>query len=227
MREPPSRLVRKGPLDRAHRAAGLASAEVAGRAVPVRFPVAADLSRCAFADLSALPRVGFKGWRVWTTLAAWGITCPTTNNAASEQPDGGLCLRLGDTEALLLASLQGTARHGFTAIDSPTAEGFFPVPRDETHAWLVMLGRAAPVVLAKICAIDCRMTKFPTLGIAQTSIAGLAAVIVRRDIGGIPAFHVLVDATSAAYLWAALLDAAGEHGGRPIGLEVVQALNAQ
>jgi sarcosine oxidase subunit gamma len=87
-----------------------------------------------------------------------------------------------------------------------------------------MLGHAVPLVLAKVCAIDCRPAKFPTLGIAQTIIAGLTAVIVRHDIGGIPAFHVLVDTASAAYLWAALLDAAGEYGGRPTGLEAVQAL---
>jgi hypothetical protein len=44
-------------------------------------------------------------------------------------------------------------------------------------------------------------------------------VITRQDHGVITAFHLLVDTSSAAHLWCAMVNAAREYGGRPCGTE--------
>jgi sarcosine oxidase subunit gamma len=215
-------IVRRGPLDRWHTKTGAEFITVDDTLAPARYARAANPARCAFADLSALPRGGFKGWRVWSVLGQLGIACPSINNRATEQPDGALCLRLGDSEALLLSGLRAANMQPRALTGHEASEGFYPVPRRDTHAWLLLLGAAMPSLLAKICAVDLRPHKFAPLSIAQTRIAAVSAVIARRDAGAIPAFHLLVDTTSAEYVWSALHVAGQEYDGGPVGLDTVR-----
>jgi sarcosine oxidase subunit gamma len=58
--------------------------------------------------------------------------------------------------------------------------------------------------------------------VAQTSVARVTAIIIRRDVESSLAFHVLADSASAYYLWDFLLDAMNEFGGVVCGAEAVQ-----
>jgi sarcosine oxidase subunit gamma len=107
---------------------------------------------------------------------------------------------------------------------APT-EGFYPVARRETHAWFLLTGTAAASALSKLCAIDLRVHKFPELQVAQTSVAAVGTVILRKSWGETPAFHLLVDTTSTTYLWRELLEAIGEYGGAAVGLHAIQQAN--
>ena len=49
-------------------------------------------------------------------------------------------------------------------------------------------------------------------------------IVIRDDIADLPAFHLLADSASAAYLWDGLLDAMAEFGGRPVGLSALRSL---
>jgi len=100
----------------------------------------------------------------------------------------------------------------------------FPMPRDETHAWLAVTGAHAAAMFAKICGVDLRPRAFPQGRVAQTSIARLNGVIVRDDRGGVPLFHLLADCAAAEYLWDCLLDAMAEFDGRPVGLTTLRGL---
>jgi sarcosine oxidase subunit gamma len=100
----------------------------------------------------------------------------------------------------------------------------FPMPRDETHAWLAVTGAHAATMFAKICGVDLRPRAFPQGRVAQTSIARLNGVIVRDDRGGVPLFHLLADCAAAEYLWDCLLDAMAEFDGRPVGLTALRGL---
>ena len=104
------------------------------------------------------------------------------------------------------------------------ASGFYPVPRQDTHAWLLLLGRQVPALLSKVCAIDFRPDRFADLAIAQTMVARVGAVVLRCDIGGALAFHVLADTASTLYLWTTLLQAAGEYDGRAAGFAMLRTL---
>jgi hypothetical protein len=47
---------------------------------------------------------------------------------------------------------------------------------------------------------------------------------MRADLDAVPAYHLLADIASAEYLWGAVLDAMGEFGGAPVGLDALRAL---
>lgn len=85
---------------------------------------------------------------------------------------------------------------------------------DITHGrgGLLLAGRHAPDVLAKVCALDFAR-QFPNLHAAQTSLAKVRTLIVRADIESLPAYGLIVDRSLAAYVWAVVFDAAQEFGG--------------
>ncbi len=103
-------------------------------------------------------------------------------------------------------------------------ERTYPMPRRDSHAWLAITGPATPEMLAKLCAVDLRLSKFADLAIAQTSIAKMSAIVVRADIGPNPVFHLLADSAAALYFCECLMDAAEEFGGRIVGLKTLQDL---
>ena len=71
----------------------------------------------------------------------------------------------------------------------------------------------------------CAPPSSPKHAIAQTNLARLNAVILRADLGGMPAYDILSDIASAAYLWEALRDAMAEFDGAPVGLAAIRALD--
>jgi sarcosine oxidase subunit gamma len=185
--------------------------------------------RLGLADLTPLPRLGFKGRGTIAAMQARGVAVEAAPNRAFRQADGGLCLVLAPGEVILLSNPAGeAARLAEMEADwrIEAEERTYPIPRRDSHAWLVVTGRDASSFFARICGVDLRLERFQDLSIAQTSLARLNAIITRADLGTTPAFHVLADSASAAYLLQCLRDAAGEFGGRLVGLSVLRGLQA-
>jgi sarcosine oxidase, subunit gamma len=184
-------------------------------------------ARLAIADLSPLPRLGFKGRETIAAMQRRGIMVEAAPNQAFRQPDGSLCLVLAPGEVILLSNLEGEgARLSelYTSWSFDAGERTYPLLRSDSHAWFAITGTKAPAMFAKICAIDLRPDRFSDLSIAQTSLAKLSAIIVRADIGLTPAYYVLCDSASAVYVLDCLLDAAQEFGGGLIGYQTLKAL---
>jgi sarcosine oxidase subunit gamma len=186
-------------------------------------------SRLGIADLTPLPRLGFKGRGTIPAMRARGIELEAEPNRAFRQPDGSLCLVLAASEVVLLSSLAGDGsrlaalEEGYRIEDG---EGAYPVPRRDGSAWFAVTGRFAPEMFSKLCGVDLRPQRFEDLRIAQTSVARLNAVVVRADLGGTTLFHVLADNASAAYLLECLRDGAQEFYGRLVGVSVLRGLEA-
>ena len=72
-----------------------------------------------------------------------------------------------------------------------------------------------------ICGDDLRPKAFQNHQIAQTSVARLNAMIIRDDLGDVPAFHLLGDSAAASCGWMCLLDATTEFAGTPVGLDAI------
>ena len=129
------------------------------------------------------------------------------------------------TEVLILAPLGGDAsqirmlERGWS-LDQ--ADGCYLAPRQDSHFWFALTGEHASATLAKLCGVDLRLNRFADLSIAQTSVARSSCVVIRGDLGKLPAFHLLGDSASAGYVWDCLLDAMAEFGGRPVGLAALQ-----
>jgi sarcosine oxidase subunit gamma len=187
--------------------------------------------RLGLADLSPLPRTGFKGPGTADWLAGQGIDVPPDSNRAARQESGVLACRLAPGEVLLLGPGSGEGE-AIAALDEAWKSGpvppeqprGFPVPRRDSHAWFRVTGDHAAAMFAKLCAVDLRPTHFADLSIAQTSVARSAAVVVRDDIGALPAFHLLCDSAMAGYLWECLIDAMAEFDGHPVGRSALLAL---
>jgi sarcosine oxidase subunit gamma len=181
------------------------------------------------ADLTPLPRIGFKGRGTIPAMQARGIVAEATPNRAFHQPDGGLCLVLAASEVILLSNLAGDGERFAQLEDSwriEDEERTYPMRRRDSHAWLAVAGKALPDMFAKICAIDLRRDKFTDLAITQTSIAKMSAILTRVDTGGNTVFHLLVDSAAALYFCDCLLDASAEFGGRLVGLDGLQKFKA-
>jgi sarcosine oxidase subunit gamma len=79
-------------------------------------------------------------------------------------------------------------------------------------------------MFSKICGIDLRPEKFAMGAVAQTSIARLNGIVIRADVGETLAYHFLTDNASARFMWDSVLDAMGEWGGAPVGLDAMRGL---
>ena len=181
----------------------------------------------AIADLSPLPRTGFKGPDTPDWLKAQGVDIPGTPNRAVKQNDGMVIGALSWDEHLILSSLSGdnglcVKLNGNWRIDD--GKRCYIMPRADSHAWFALTGARAPEMFAKVCGVDLRPKKFENGAIAQTSLARLNAVIIRNDLGSTLTFFVLADSASAEYLWACLLDAMAEFDGAPVGLTALLEL---
>jgi sarcosine oxidase subunit gamma len=235
----PSDALRRSFVYRQLTAAGASFAERAGAAVARDFgdPLgeAETARRLGLADLSPLPRTGFKGPGTAEWLTGQGLVVPAESNRAARQDGGGLAVRLAPGEVLILGPLDGsdsvTARldQAWAAEPVPPERPRgFPVPRADSHAWFRVVGSRAAGLFAKLCAVDLRPQSFDDLAVAQTSVARLSATVIRDDLGPggatTLAFHLLFDSASAAFCWDCLIDAMAEFDGAPVGLSALEAL---
>jgi sarcosine oxidase subunit gamma len=183
----------------------------------------AQFETCALIDLSNLARVGFRGVDAAEHLVAEGFDLPEMPNRCVSQRDGSHVARLSQTEYFLLGSLHdaGAKVQKLEREWRQSAKACYMLPRQDSHAWLVLTGEHVSAVMAKVCGVDLRPQAFSVGAVAQTSVARMSAVIINGTSSTVPLFHILCDRASALYLWGALLDAMQEFGGKPVGLDVL------
>lgn len=219
--------LRRTPLRRLLESKGARWRALRDAAIADEVDEAADARRLAIADLSPLPRVGFKGRGTLDAMRRRGVVLEDVPNRAFRQTDGGLCLVLAPGEVILLSNLAGdgvAAGDGLAGWKPEGKEDTYPLPRRDSHAWLAVTGSAAPAMFAKLCAVDLGVEKFPDLAIAQTPVAGVSAIIARADLGRTPVYQLLADGAAALYLCSCLRDAAAEFGGRLAGVRAAEGL---
>jgi sarcosine oxidase subunit gamma len=181
----------------------------------------AQMARCALLDLSNLARVGFRGADAAAHLLAQSFELPSVPSRCVVQKDGSSVARLSQTEYFLLGSLQDAGARLQQLEDQwqLSASACYLLPRQDSHAWLVLTGEHVSAVMAKVCGVDLRQQAFATGAVAQTSVARMSAIIINASQPDLPLFHILCDRASAQYLWGALLDAMQEFGGKPVGID--------
>ena len=179
------------------------------------------------ADLSPLPRFGFRGQGARTWLMARGVDLPDRPNRAVTQMDGSMAISRSWTEFLVLANLNGGVA-GSACLDLASAEAHkahtYPLSRFDGLFWFTLAGSSGSECLAKVCDVDMREIAFPPDHVGQTRVAGLSLVVVRTMVGSIPLFHLLGDSASAEYAWTSIVDAMTEFDGGLVGLRALHAL---
>ncbi len=179
------------------------------------------------ADLSPLPRCGFKGARALQWLEMQNINVPRNNHQALPQENGLLVARLSDQEVLILTD--PGAEDSLVQIETTYAKQApaycHAVPWRDSSAWLRVSGKRAGQMFAKLCGVDLLPDRFPNLTLAQTSMARMNIIVIRDDPGTTSGWHLLFDSASAEYLWNCLQDAGAEFNLVLIGLDALIALN--
>lgn len=178
------------------------------------------LQLCALVDLTAVPRVGFRGAQSAEYLSARGFELPDTPNRAVIQADGSQVARLSQTEYLILGSLKDNGRR--IADEEARWElghqANYLLPREDSHAWLRLSGICVAQVMAKLCGVDLRPQAFAPGAVAQTSAARINVIVINTGTAAQPAFHLLFDRMSLEYFKAAVLDAMAEFDGQLVEL---------
>ena len=177
-------------------------------------------------DLSPLPRIGFKGPNTAAWLHGLDIALPEQSNRAARVRNEGLAARLAPGEALLLGPLDGDggAIGALESAWSYDVPGVWPVPRRDASFWFLVVGRHATALFAKICGVDLRAKAFADGAIAQTSVARTNCIIISSSVGGLPAYDLLGDSASAAFMLTSILDAMAEFDGALVGFDALQVV---
>ncbi|ATR83730.1 MULTISPECIES: sarcosine oxidase subunit gamma [Pseudomonas] len=181
------------------------------------------LQQCALIDLTALPRIGFRGTHSADYLRVRGFELPEAPNRAVLQADGSQVARLSQTEYLLLG---GLADQGQRIADEEVSweldhNANYLLPRQDSHAWLQLSGACVSEVMAKLCGVDLRPEVFPVGAVAQTSAARINVIVINLGPVGLPCFQLLCDRASLAYFKDAVLDAMSEFNGALLAPEVL------
>ncbi|MDX1600966.1 MAG: hypothetical protein R3191_05580 [Anaerolineales bacterium] len=164
------------------------------------------------ADLHGLGIVNLRGKGVYQMLArgnGWGVA----NIGELVRSDEGWIAGLTVDEALLLTA-EAKEVTGLVKGFSSEKDGSLITVTDMTHGYCALAVGGAQVqrVLAMLTGLDLRARSFPSGSVAQTSVAKLHALLLRADIGDIPAYLALVGRSVGAYLWDVIVDVSQAEG---------------
>ena len=102
---------------------------------------------------------------------------------------------------------------------SSTASDQFITITDVTHgqAEIRVIGPASQELLSKVCGLDFHPSAFPNETAKQSSLAKTTQLIIRCDIGKLPAFSIIGAQSLGSYVWDTLTETGREFGIVPIG----------
>ena len=95
-----------------------------------------------------------------------------------------------------------------------------------THgrAEIRVIGPHSQELLSKVCGLDFHPSVFPNETAKQSSLAKTTQLIIRCDIGELPAFSIIGVQSLGPYVWDTLMEAGREFGVVPIGRAALTAL---
>ena len=110
----------------------------------------------------------------------------------------------------------------FPAISS--SSGVWVTDVTSVFAQFLLAGPASRDVLRKLTSFNVSENALPDSGCGQASVAHVRAIILRRDLGPLPAFHLLVSREYGESVWDSLLHAGHEFRITQFGLKALQIL---
>ena len=205
---------------------------VNGWEVPAAFAGAAAEAAAARAgaglwDLSAQTKWEIVGAGAQAALAALlGGSAPDVGRATSGTVSGErmLALRLADDRALILGP-PGVPLEAALRASLPTGCAHL-LNVTSGLCGIRLGGPSARAILAALTALDVSPQAWPDLACAEGGLAHVHAILLRRDMAGLPAFEVYAGRNYGAYLWEAFMDAGRGRGLAPCGLEAERLLVA-
>jgi len=214
--------VKRSPLHASLTRAGASLREVSGWLVAENFgdartEVSAVRLGVGLCDRSAAPKFELTAKDL---DAAWGAVLGGDTPAAGRATAArwGVACRMSAQQAFLVLDEPGGSLPDEAAKDASPASCRHLVERTDGYGGLLLCGRSAPGVVRKLCALDVREEQFPDLSCAAAPLAGVWAVLVRRDRATLAGYEIFFSREYGDYLWNAVLEAGAEFDIRPFGL---------
>ncbi len=106
------------------------------------------------------------------------------------------------------------------------AAELFVTLSDGTHGQseILAVGPASPTLMRKVCGLDFHNDALADGQARQTSVAKINQLIIRRDLGNLPAYALIGARSLGEYLWGVLQEAGEEWDVAPIGLAALDSL---
>ena len=111
---------------------------------------------------------------------------------------------------------------------SAASEQFVTIT-EVTHgrAEIRVIGPHSQGLLSKVCGLDFHPSAFPNETAKQSSLAKTTQLIIRCDIGELPAFSIIGVQSLGTYVWDTMMEAGTEFGVVPIGRAALAALGEE
>ncbi len=190
-------------------------------------------------DWGPLDKFSVKGSGVAAALAALGGRMAVREIAPHRYDAAGAALKPADPgataggevevwglaadEALVLVP-PGAGLTEETIVAASAGTGAYVTNVSSTFAVLRLAGPHSGRVFEELCPVDLRPHVFADHAVMRGGLASVHVSIGRRDLGGLPAYTVVVVRDLAEYLWDALLHTGQAHGLTPSGARAFELL---
>lgn len=214
-------LIKQTALFNRHRQNGASWIDHHGWQVPAYFSGAEAEAACVrrsagLADLSWMLKFDLKGYGV-KSLSTLGKDAFLWVLA----PFHGLVTGEPSARETVMESLQAS-RVGGSDLSLPPSVYLTDVT--SVFAQFLLAGPCCRYILSKLTSLNLSESSLPNLSCGQSSLAHVHAIILRKDLEGIPAYHVLVSREYGESVWESVLHAGNEFNLSPFGLQAQQLL---
>ncbi|HLJ96743.1 MAG TPA: hypothetical protein VKU02_26455 [Gemmataceae bacterium] len=228
---PPAPALARTPLHHWHTARGARFVERDGWQVAVSYSdtaheVAAARAGLGLADLSAFAKISVRGGSLAQKLREEGSSLGPHRVAALDVGTRALACRLTEDHWLFLALTTNAASlHAW--FDARNRES--PNSQQDvrsSYALFSLLGSSTEKALRCLTALDLNSSAFPGGSCAETSLAGVHAVLIHPPEIALGEVLIAVAWDLGEYIWEQLLEAGRSHGIAPVGLDAWQILTS-
>jgi len=224
-----SNAVRLSPLHPVHQSAGatlttLNDWQVATAVGPTGGAEAAAREGLAIADLTDKAKVIVEGPGAGAAVrSAFGAPELGINEGALLD-DGALGVYSLRPDRFYVRAETGQEQAIIEKANGATGELVTATDETDGRSEILLVGPNADICLSRVCGLDFHPDEFPNHTAKQTSVAKIRQLIIRNDIGNVPAYILSGGRSYAIYLWETLVEAGQDLNIRPIGRDVVNAL---
>jgi heterotetrameric sarcosine oxidase gamma subunit len=228
----PATRTARTPLQHWHTAQGARFAESDGWQLPqvyssVEAETAAARTGLALADLSAFAKISLQGRGVAALTRALIGDGPATRplGVAALTADGpALACRLTEDHLLLLTEMTNPTALAERLASLGQGQPIIQSDVTSAYAGFCLVGPHTEMALRHVTALDVAPAALPVSSCAETSLAGVHALLVRAPEVTVPSLRIYVAWDLGEYVWERLLDAGRRLGIIPLGQEGLRVL---
>lgn len=199
--------------------------QIAAAFAPSAIEQAAAQQHVALADCSANGKLIVEGTQVEKVIQALGeLPELAIGQGAAASPHHIFRLRQDQFFISTPIGEEGAVQEQLHAAAAPLVSliTFTPITHGRAELWLV--GPQAAELLSRLCGLDFHDQPFPNLSARQSSVAKTRQLILRRDLGQLPAYALIGGRSLAAYLWETIMVCGRDLPIQPIGFSTIEKL---